>query len=65
MVVLTGREKFDVGDADVAMGWMLQPAAGAVVGEREREKADMAWTRVKYSQTTTETSLTNRDLQTC
>jgi hypothetical protein len=32
MVVLTGREK-----ADVAVGWMLQPAAGASVGENERE----------------------------
>jgi hypothetical protein len=37
MVVLTGREKSDVGDADVAMGWMLQRAAGAVVGKRERK----------------------------
>jgi hypothetical protein len=34
MVVLTWREKTD---ADVAVGWMLQPTAGAVVGERERE----------------------------
>jgi hypothetical protein len=40
MVVLTRREK-----ADVAMGWMLQPATGAVVGKREREKADVTWTR--------------------
>jgi hypothetical protein len=32
MVVLTGREK-----ADVDVGWMLQPATGAVVSERERE----------------------------
>jgi hypothetical protein len=31
MVVLTGREM-----TDVAVGWKLQPAAGAVV-ERERE----------------------------
>jgi hypothetical protein len=30
--VLTGRKK-----ADVAVGWKLQPAAGTVVGERERE----------------------------
>jgi hypothetical protein len=34
MVVLTWREKTD---ADVAVDWMLQPTAGAVVGERERE----------------------------
>jgi hypothetical protein len=32
MVVLTRREK-----ADVAMGWMLQPTAGAVVGKREKK----------------------------
>jgi hypothetical protein len=35
---------------------MLQPAAGAVLGER-REKADVAWMRVRYSQTTTGTNL--------
>jgi hypothetical protein len=32
MVVLTRREK-----VDVAMDWMLQPAAGAVVGKREKK----------------------------
>jgi hypothetical protein len=32
MRVLTGRKK-----TDVAVGWMLQPTAGAVVDERERE----------------------------
>ena len=37
MVLLTEREKADVSDADVAVGWKLQPAAGTVVGERERE----------------------------
>jgi hypothetical protein len=37
IVMLTGREKADVADADVAVGWKLQPAAGTVVGERERE----------------------------
>ena len=37
MVLLTEREKADVSDADVAVGWKLQPAAGTVVGEREGE----------------------------
>ena len=37
MVLLTGRERVDVADADVAMGWKLQAAAGTVVDERERE----------------------------
>jgi hypothetical protein len=37
MVVLTGRENDDVSDADVLVYWMLQPAAGALVGKRERE----------------------------
>jgi hypothetical protein len=37
MMVLTGREKANVADADVAMGWKLQPAAGTVVGDSERE----------------------------
>jgi hypothetical protein len=32
MVMLTGRENIDV-----AMGWKIQPAAGIIVGERERE----------------------------
>jgi hypothetical protein len=35
MVVLTGREKGDGADANVVVGWMLQPTAGALVGERE------------------------------
>jgi hypothetical protein len=52
IVLLTGREK-----ADVAVGWKLQSAAGTVVSERER--AGVAWTRVRYSQTTIETSLIN------
>jgi hypothetical protein len=34
MVVLIEREK---ADADVTMGWILQSAAGALVGERGRE----------------------------
>jgi hypothetical protein len=33
MVVLTRRKK-----VDVAVGWMLQLAAGVLVGERERER---------------------------
>jgi hypothetical protein len=33
MVVLIGREK-----TDVVVDWILQPAARAVVGERERER---------------------------
>jgi hypothetical protein len=37
IMVLIEREKTDVADADVAVGWMLQPAAEAVVNERERE----------------------------
>jgi hypothetical protein len=37
MVVLTRKEKVDVTDTDVPMGWMLYPTARAVVGERERE----------------------------
>jgi hypothetical protein len=37
MVVLIGRENTDVTDADVAVGWKLQPAIGIVVDERERE----------------------------
>jgi hypothetical protein len=32
IVLLAGKEK-----VDVAVGWKLQPAAGTVVGERERE----------------------------
>jgi hypothetical protein len=37
MVVLTGREKTDMADADVAMGCMLLAATGALVVKRERE----------------------------
>jgi hypothetical protein len=37
MVLLARRENVDVSDADMAMGRKLQPAAGTVVGERERE----------------------------
>jgi hypothetical protein len=37
MVVLTEREKADVTDTDVAVDWKLQPAAGIIVGKRERE----------------------------
>jgi hypothetical protein len=37
MVFLTGREKTDVTDADVTVGWKLQPIVGTVVGERERK----------------------------
>jgi hypothetical protein len=37
MVVLAGRENADVTDADVPVGWKLQPAAGTIVGESERE----------------------------
>jgi hypothetical protein len=32
MVVLTGRE-----NADMPVGWKLQPAAGTIVSEKERE----------------------------
>jgi hypothetical protein len=38
MRVLIGRENDDVADADVAVGWKLQPAVGTVVDERERER---------------------------
>jgi hypothetical protein len=37
MVVLTVREKLDVADADVTVGWKLQSAAETVVSEKERE----------------------------
>jgi hypothetical protein len=37
MMVLTGKEKAHIADADVAVSWMLHPAAGAVLDERERE----------------------------
>jgi hypothetical protein len=38
MMVLTGREKINVADADVTVGWKLQTAAETVVGERVRKK---------------------------
>jgi hypothetical protein len=37
MVVLTGREKTNVTDADMAVDWKLQPTTRTVLGERERE----------------------------
>jgi hypothetical protein len=43
MVVLTGREKGDGADANVVVGWMLQPTAGALVGERERKLMWRGW----------------------
>jgi hypothetical protein len=46
MEMLTVRENADVVDADVFMGWKLQPAAGTVVSERERE----SWCGVSESQ---------------
>jgi hypothetical protein len=42
MVVLAEREKTDMTDVNVIVGWTLQPIAGAMVGERERERADVA-----------------------
>jgi hypothetical protein len=36
IMVLSGREKTDMIDTDVSVGWMLQPTAGAVVNEREK-----------------------------
>jgi hypothetical protein len=36
MVVLTGREKADVANADVAVGWILEATAKALVVERKR-----------------------------
>jgi hypothetical protein len=36
---------------------MLQLAAGALVGKREK-KTDMTWARMRYIQSTTGTSLT-------
>jgi hypothetical protein len=35
--VLIGREKTDIADIDMVVGWKLQSAAGTVVGEKERE----------------------------
>jgi hypothetical protein len=55
MVVLTRREKVDMADTDVVVGWMLQPAVGTVVDKRE--KANVTWERVRYSHATTGTSL--------
>jgi hypothetical protein len=37
MVVLTVKKKTDMVDIDVVVGWMLQPATGAVMDKRERE----------------------------
>jgi Holliday junction resolvasome RuvABC endonuclease subunit len=37
MVVLTGKEKSDIADANVVAGCMLQPTAGAVVNEIKRK----------------------------
>jgi hypothetical protein len=37
IVVLTGREKTDMSDADVAVDWMLYTAAEALIVESERE----------------------------
>jgi hypothetical protein len=37
MVMLAEREKTDVTDVNVIVGWTLQPIARAMVGERERE----------------------------
>jgi hypothetical protein len=53
IVVLTGRYK-----SDVAVSWMLQHAGRAVVGERE--KANVTWVRVRYSQMTTELALDSK-----
>jgi DUF1365 family protein len=47
IVVLTGREK-----ADMAVDFMLEPW-----WTRGREKANMMWERVRYSQVTTKISL--------
>jgi hypothetical protein len=46
MVVVTGREKSDMGDVDVVVDWMLQPAAWAMVGKRKRE----SWRDVSESE---------------
>jgi hypothetical protein len=37
MVVLTGREKTDMSDTDVAVDWMLYTAAEALIVESKRE----------------------------
>jgi hypothetical protein len=43
MMVLTEREKYDVTDADVVTGWMLQSATGAVMNDRKRELTWHKW----------------------
>jgi hypothetical protein len=40
MVLLMGREWADVSDADIAVGWKLQPAVETMVNKRER---NMMW----------------------
>jgi hypothetical protein len=40
MMVLTGREKANLGDTNVVVGSMLQLVAGVVLSEREK-KTDM------------------------
>jgi hypothetical protein len=37
LVVLTRREKIDVADVDVIVGWMLYSIVGALVNVRERK----------------------------
>jgi hypothetical protein len=37
MIVLIGREKTNLDDADVVVGSMLQLVAGVVLSERERK----------------------------
>jgi hypothetical protein len=37
MIVLIGREKTNLNDADVVVGSMLQLVAGVVLSERERK----------------------------
>jgi hypothetical protein len=36
MLMLTRRENVDMSDADITVGYMLQPAARALVDEREK-----------------------------
>jgi hypothetical protein len=36
-VVLTGREKTNMPDTDVVVGWMLYTTTGALMVKRERE----------------------------
>jgi hypothetical protein len=49
MRVLIGIEKTDVADADVVVGWKLQPATRIVVGEGERKK--LTWRKRKWNPT--------------